>query len=180
MKLSARGHKKTRSKKCLIVDGYNVIPRLQKQSLSQVNLENARKDLIERLSEYSSFSGEVVIVVFDAYQTNEPGSKMKQNGIEIFYTLRNETADECIERLVYELRDIYPEIMVATSDYAEQLVIFGGGALRISADEFASRLIAVNDKIRKAVEDRRTPEKPQIRDVIRHDIANILEKWRRQ
>jgi uncharacterized protein len=180
MKLSARGHKKAPLKKCLIVDGYNIIPRLLKQSLNRVDLESARKDLIERLVEYRSFSGEIVIVVFDAYQTNEPGIRTTQNDVEIYYTLKNETADDCIERLVYQLRDIYPEITVATSDYAEQQVTFGGGALRISADDLVARLAVVNDKIHQTLKSQGNTEKAQIRDVIRQDVANILEKWRRQ
>jgi uncharacterized protein len=180
MKLSARGHKKAPRKKCLIVDGYNIIPRLQKQPLSQINLESARKDLIERLVEYHSFSGDVVILVFDAYQTNESGAITTQNGVEIYYTLKNETADECIERLVYELRDIYPEITVATSDYLEQQVTFGGGALRISADNLVAHLTMVTEKIHQALKDYGGSEKAQVRDMIRQDVANILEKWRRQ
>ncbi len=181
MKCFAKGHKQYQSKKCLIVDGYNVIPRLQRKSLNYIeNLEYARTSLVEKLGEYHSFSGDHVIVVFDAYLTTKPGAQCVYDGVEIYFTLKNETADDSIERLVYQLRDVYPEITVATSDFAEQQVIFGGGALRISAEELVARLAMVSEKIHRIVESNDGMQKAQVRDVIQQDIANILEKWRRQ
>ena len=54
----------------LIVDGYNVIgswPNLKQ--LSKGNLDHARHKLIEILTEYQAFTGQEIIIVFDAYRS---------------------------------------------------------------------------------------------------------------
>lgn len=58
---------------------------------------------------------------------------MKQSRVEVIFTRKNQTADEKIEQLAIELRNINTQIYVATSDYTEQWVIFAQGALRKSA-----------------------------------------------
>ena len=98
----------------------------------------------------------------------------------MIFTQKNETADDRIERLVYEYRDVYGEISVATSDAAEQQVAFGGGALRISADELRRRLAETAIAIGRNINQRRADRKPTLSDTIRQDVANILENWRRR
>lgn len=181
MKSSAKGRKASRSSKCLIVDGYNVIARLQSSALKNVlDLDAARDELLSMLMEYRSFTGEHVILVYDAQRTNAPAVETEHGGVQLIYTYKNETADERIERLVYELRDVYREITVATSDLLEQQVAFGGGALRISANELISRIRKAKDVIRSQVSEQNQSSGRKIGDKIRQDIANILEAWRRQ
>lgn len=178
MKSSGSGHKE-RHQSCLIVDGYNIIAKMQPalfQSMTQ--LESLRTELVERLTEYAAFSGESVIVVFDA-QTKGQRSEQVNGRVTVIYTLLHETADSCIERLVYDLRDRYPQITVATSDSAEQQVIFGGGALRISAAGLLRRLDHAKSQIRRELRTG-SSERPQLLDHVRQDVANILEKWRRR
>ncbi|GMA50481.1 hypothetical protein GCM10025857_18380 [Alicyclobacillus contaminans] len=134
---------------CVIVDGYNVLPHLFQSALDTLsNIEEARGELLEWLKEYRAFSGQDVMVVYDAHQTKQPGSDEDIGGVRVIFTAYQETADERIERLVYELRDAYRNITVATSDLAEQQVAFGGGALRISSREFAQQLRAMKQSIR--------------------------------
>lgn len=104
-------------------------------------------------------------------------------GVQVLYTLPQETADERIERLVYELRDRYRQLVVATSDAAEQQVAFGGGALRISADEWLRRLTATEKQIEQSVQGQNETvdlQRVRLGDQIRQDVMKILEKWRRQ
>jgi uncharacterized protein len=180
MKSSGRGPKQGRLARCLIVDGYNILPRLYLKSLREIgDLEMARNDLADRLCEYSAFRGEYVVLVFDAHHTENQGTHIRHGVVDMYFTQKKETADERIEALVYEMRDVYGEISVATSDAAEQQVVFGGGALRISADELRRRLEEVEAGIRASVKKVESNPKSTLSDNIRQDVANILEKWRR-
>ena len=121
-----------------------------------------------------------MILVFDAQRTDAAAVESDRSGVRLIFTYKNETADERIERLVYELRDVYREITVATSDSLEQQVAFGGGALRISADELIRRVQRTKEAIRSQMADQNAMPSRRIGDNIRQDVANILEKWRRQ
>lgn len=181
MKSSDSGHKRGRLTKCLIVDGYNILARYARKSLRDIeDLESARERLIDDLAEYGRFVGEAVVVVFDAHQRAEPATAYEQAGIQVIYTGANETADERIERLVYEFKQSYKEIMVATSDLAEQQVAFGGGALRIPASELVRKIGEVKRVVRHKLSDDPSPVINRLSDTVRQDVANILEKWRRQ
>ncbi|MBX5436892.1 MAG: NYN domain-containing protein [Alicyclobacillaceae bacterium] len=180
MKSSDRGADAAR--RCLIVDGYNVLSRLHGQGLASIgDLEAERDRLSARMAEYSAVSGSDVILVFDAHRNDEPSSAADVGGIRVVYTAKDETADDRIERLVYELRADYDEITVATSDAAEQQVAFGGGALRISADELIRRVRQTEVWVRERMDDLQQPSsRNRLADAVRQDVAIILERWRRQ
>lgn len=181
MKSSAKEGKARNHRACLIVDGYNVIAKMNKVTFRDIeNMDELRERLVHRLAEYSAFAGEDVVVVFDAYQTKFTHREHARVGVTVLYTELHETADERIERMVYELQDTYRQVTVATSDSVEQQVTFGKGALRISASGLLRRLDSVNHQIRNSLRTVPDKKKMQILDVIRQDIANILEKWRRE
>lgn len=117
----------------LLVDGYNVIngwPELDK--IKEENLEHARDKLIEILSNYGSFKGLQVIVVFDGHLV-KGGVRTSEiiNGVEVIYTGEGETADAVIEKLMHQLPPSV-QAYVATSDWNEQKIVLGKGALRLS------------------------------------------------
>lgn len=179
MKSSANGRKR-RGQGCIIVDGYNVVARRAGKALSAIeDMETARRDLEDLLAQYRAVYSEDVIVVYDAHGRQSPGSAEQRGGIEIVFTDAGETADARIERLVYEIREHYRNVTVATSDAAEQQVSFGGGALRISANELLLRLDAMQKLIRSQTGDSQLNSRPTLADSIKGDIAKALEKWRR-
>ena len=57
-----------------------------------------------------------------------------------------------IERTAHELTPKARRVTVATSDYAEQLIILGNGALRISAREFHDDVMLTEQTIRTVIE----------------------------
>ncbi|WAH37375.1 NYN domain-containing protein [Alicyclobacillus dauci] len=180
MKSSARGHK-GKGQRCTIVDGYNVVARKAGSSLAKIaDLETARRDLEDQLAQYRAVYDEDVIVVYDAQHRRGPSVSERRAGIEIIFTDAGETADARIERLVYEIRENYRDITVATSDAAEQQVSFGGGALRISANELLLRLDNMQRYIRKQTDESNTGSRRMLSDSIRDDVAKALEKWRRK
>lgn len=138
------------SKKYLVVDGYNFInadPEL-KGTLG-AGLESARVALNQLLSEYSSFSGERGIVVYDATQSKQLGRRKEQyGGIEVVFTKQHETADTYIERLVYDLmKDKSNSVRVVTMDWAEQVLVFGQGGVRVSAKEWRREIEQMKNQL---------------------------------
>jgi predicted RNA-binding protein with PIN domain len=163
----------------LIVDGYNIIgawPQLQK--LRDDNLEEARDRLIDILAEYQAFSGVKTYLVFDAYQVPGLGKEYRQNKLRVLYTKEKETADELIERLVTDLIARRRQIYVATSDMIEQHVIFGKGALRLTANELQTRVRQVRRDIQQKIQ-RPQPERQTLDSRINADLLEKLEKLRR-
>lgn len=118
----------------LLVDGYNIIfawPELKE--LSKVNIDSARDRLMDIMSNYQGYLGSTLILVFDAYKVKgNTGSVMKYHNIHVVYTKEAETADQYIEKTVHEIGHKY-QVTVATSDALEQMIIWGDGAIRMSA-----------------------------------------------
>ncbi|GEO26711.1 hypothetical protein AAC03nite_24960 [Alicyclobacillus acidoterrestris] len=178
---SSGSERKRKGQRCLIVDGYNVVARKSGTSLTKIpDLESARRDLEDLLSQYRAMYDEDVIVVYDAHHRPGLGVSERRAGIDILFTDAGETADARIERLVYDIRDNYRNITVATSDAAEQQVSFGGGALRISAGELLRRLESMQRLVRQQTGQTHDKKKSRLGDSIRDDIAKALEKWRRK
>lgn len=163
----------------LVVDGYNIIgawDELNKLKLKNMGL--ARSRLIEHLVEYKAYTGNRVIIVFDALYVRGNESKNLVNDVEIIYTRENETADECIERLVKSLKNVKNQVYVATSDYLEQRTIFSRGALRISARELLVELKSMEVTISEDLE-KQSNKRPKIKIHMKGNVREQLEKWRR-
>ncbi len=137
----------------LLVDGYNVIFAWDDlRKLARVSFEGARNALADLLCNYQGFRGCAVILVFDAYRVpHGTGDIFKYKNIHIVYTKEAETADMYIEKVTYELAK-KRRVRVVTSDNAEQMIILGHGALRVSASLFYEEVKAVNAEIRQIIE----------------------------
>ncbi|GAA0323153.1 ribosome-dependent mRNA decay endonuclease Rae1/YacP [Bacillus carboniphilus] len=163
----------------LLVDGYNIIgawPELQ--ALKSKDLSSARDRLIEKMAEYQAYTGYRVIVVFDAHFVQGIEKKYKNFKVEVIFTRENETADERIEKLAISLSNIKTQVHVATSDFTEQWVIFGQGALRKSARELLIEMESIEKRIEKNVQ-KSFQKKPKSKIPLSDEIAEIFEKWRR-
>ncbi|WP_127584053.1 NYN domain-containing protein [Paenibacillus koleovorans] len=168
-------------KQILIVDGYNIIgawPELQK--LKDIGLEEARDKLIGMLANYQSYSGRRVIVVFDAYQVPGIGGKYMQHQLEIHFTKEKETADTVIERFVGELSSRRTQVYVATSDFVEQSVTFGQGALRLPARELLHGVRQSEKEMRLRMEEQASGRiRNSFDSKLSGEQRNLLERWRR-
>ena len=132
----------------LLVDGYNIIFAWDElKAIARDNLDAARKQLCDILSNYRGFRKCEVIAVFDAYKVKGgQGSVEKYHNIHVVYTKEAETADAYIERATYEIGR-HHRVRVATSDGPEQLIILGHGALRLSASAFRQEVEQVEGQI---------------------------------
>jgi small GTP-binding protein len=132
----------------LLVDGYNIIFAWDElKEAAQVSLDTARTLLINILSNYQGFKKCNVILVFDAYKVpHNSGECVRYNNIHVVFTKEAETADAYIEKVTYKIGKQY-RVTVATSDGAEQLIIFGHGALRLSAEAFRTQVECAEGQI---------------------------------
>ena len=132
----------------LLVDGYNIIYAWEElKQAACTNLDAARQMLMDILSNYQGFQKSVVILVFDAYKVPRSIQDVyKYHNIYVVYTKEAETADTYIERATYEIGK-HHRVRVATSDGAEQLIILGHGALRLSATTFKAEVEQVSGQI---------------------------------
>ncbi len=169
-------------KRYLLIDGYNIInawPVLKE--LAKSSLEDARDQLVHMLVDYKVFTGQDIWVIFDAHQVkSENDRKLNVKGIHVVYTKENQTADSFIEMKASELaKKRLNEVRVATSDWAEQQVVMGSGASRLSAREL---LIEIQDNIKRIVKKTEAINSSRyvLSDRIDKKIVKKLEEWRKE
>ncbi len=140
---------KTPEKQYLLVDGYNIIYAWEElRELAKTNIDSARDRLIDILIDFAGFRSEHLIVVFDAYNVRGgTGEVLHIGGIDVIYTKEAETADLYIEKAAHELSKKY-RVTVATSDAVEQIIIYGAGALRMSAKGLLEEVILTKERMR--------------------------------
>ncbi|MFC7394827.1 NYN domain-containing protein [Scopulibacillus cellulosilyticus] len=163
----------------LLVDGYNVIGAWDElKKIRDIDFAQAREQLIGKLAEYQAYKGWRVIVVFDAHMV--PGIEIKnvESRVEVIYTRENETADERIEKMVKELKNVKTRIYVATSDYTEQWTIFSQGALRISSRELLNEIKKIEKRINEDIKRHHTKQ-TRTKIPMNEEITRLFEKWRR-
>ncbi|MBQ3512396.1 MAG: NYN domain-containing protein [Lachnospiraceae bacterium] len=136
--------------KYLLVDGYNIIFAWEDLSLlAKENLEAARGKLMDLLCNYQGYTGIHLILVFDAYRVKgNPGTVTQYHNIHVIYTKEAETADMFIEKTTKEIAKKH-QVVVATSDALEQMIIMGHGAIRLSANAFWDEIQRVNALIQE-------------------------------
>ena len=134
----------------LIVDGYNIIFAWEDLAkIAKDDLEGARRQLCDRLSDYAGFRKSRVVVVFDGYKVKgNLGEKVQHHNIQVVYTKENETGDCYIESLVAQIGHNY-NLRVATSDSLVQLGVLRSGVLRMSARELRDELARTKEEMKK-------------------------------
>ena len=138
----------------VIVDGYNVVhawPSL-KRLLGTASLEDARDELIRRLSVMAMVTGESVTVVFDAHHsTSLANSEETVEGVRVIFTRKGHSADHAIERLAYEASNAGDVITVATSDRFQRDLVRGMGGAVISSLELERRVAEAEQEMTRRV-----------------------------
>ena len=147
--------KKAVEKEYLLIDGYNIVfawDDLREMALQDIMA--ARDKLIDMLVDFAGFRKEHVILVFDAYKVRGGrGEVIHVGGIDVIYTKEAETADLYIEKAAHELSKKY-KVTVATSDAVEQVIIYGAGAYRMSAQNLLEELLLTKGMMREHYEKR--------------------------
>ena len=142
--------KVSRKDPILLVDGYNIVFAWKElRELAARDMNGARTRLAEILSNYQGYRKVPVILVFDAYRVSGGAEHTERyHDVCIVYTREAETADRYIEKAVHRMASEY-EITVATSDGAEQMIIWGAGSKRMSAMELKEEIERTGKEIRE-------------------------------
>ena len=147
--------KKVSEKEYLLIDGYNIVFAWEElRELALRDIMAARDKLIDMIVDFAGFRREHVILVFDAYKVRGGrGEVIHVGGIDVIYTKEAETADLYIEKAAHELSKKY-KVTVATSDAVEQVIIYGAGAYRMSAQNLLEELVLTKGMMREHYEKR--------------------------
>ncbi len=118
----------------IIIDGYNLI------GIAHKNLEKARNDIIEKLSEYTRLKRHDITIVFDGWKSGQGAeTKMRIGNVNIIYSRLGEKADFVIKKILSD--DIRPWIVISSdreiSDFADKKDF-----VSIKSDEFEDKLDA--------------------------------------
>lgn len=165
-------------KDLLFVDGYNIIgawPQLVR--LQRRDEMNAARDLLlHELSEYAKYEDIEVRVVFDAQFV--PGIQKEYNlyHLTVIFTKEDETADSYIEKAVGEENLHTTNVIVATSDLAEQWLVFQRGASRKSARDLYKEMNYTKSKIRSETDEYNVKHRGR-RSVFSEEQENQLREY---
>jgi uncharacterized protein len=170
----------------LIVDGYNIIhawPALN-VTMRTRGLEDARRQLVTALSEYSAQTGVAVTVVFDGQ--SRPGglpTTEKTDGVTVRFGTKRASADHVIERAAYQAsqRGEGADVVVATDDRLERDVVGGMGVATMGARalevEVARVAGGVNTETKRMRDDSRRATR--VEDGLDPEVRRRLERIRR-
>ena len=151
----------------LLVDAYNIIFAWDElKDLAKDDLSAARMKLIDILSDYQAYKKCKLILVFDAYKVEGGiGQVIEYNNIYVVYTKEAETADMYIEKVTKDIASKH-NVVVATSDYLEQIIIIGHGAMRLSANDLKEEIEFAKEEMRTYYKDKTPQRKNRIGDHI--------------
>ena len=141
-------------------------------------MAGARTKLADILSNYQGFRKMNLILVFDAYRVEGGAEHVeKYHNIYIVYTKEAETADRYIERAVHRISKS-ADITVATSDKAEQIIIWGAGARRMSARELRESIEGTSREIRSDYLTKSGTGRNLLFDGLPAEMAELMEDVR--
>ncbi len=169
-------------RECFLIDAYNVINAWPELAAMRDHLDHARDALVSVLLEYGAFEQYDITVVFDAPLTKQGRAvEAVSKHMRLIYTDEGETADSCIEKLAYTMVREGREVYVVTSDCAEQTVILGAGAYRISSLELKRNIKKAKKRIAEiAAENKRKLSRRELGSRISLEAARRLDELRKR
>jgi len=123
-----------------LIDGHNLIGQMPNLRLDDPHDE---EKLLGYLRRFRARTGHRIIVVFDAGQGYQSGSKQRQGGITIQFVSSGQIADQSLVRRIRKVRNPQ-EMIVVTSDQAVAQVAQQVGVRVMPAGEFAQQLLQAN------------------------------------
>lgn len=172
---------KRKIKEILVIDGYNIINAWDELiEISDTSLENARERLNFMVAEYSSYKGIYSYIIYDAYKVKSFLSREeKMENITVIYTKENQTADSFIEKFIHDFEDKRNTIIrVATDDMAEQNMVLGKGANRMSTRELYLEVNESQNNIKEKI-NKKHVSKNTLDTILDQDVVDKLENMRR-
>jgi len=161
----------------LLVDGYNIIhawPELKE--LADEDMEAARVKLLDLLSNYQGIRKCHIIIVVDAYRVEGHAEEViKYHNVHVVFTKEAQTADQYIERFAHDNQTKY-DIIVATSDGLQQIIIRGAGCALLSARELKIEVERVNERIKQEYEEMGARDRNRLIDSLSPEAKQQMEE----
>ena len=163
--------------RCLILDGYNLIGVLERYATRSTGGLGASRELLTNDAlKAAGWTGQEIVVVFDASRSPEPGrTELRAGGaLRVVYSAPKESADDVIEHLVASSSD--GSFAVCTADFALQRTVLARGAVRSTPREFEELLAELPALTR-------TPDAPfraRVSDRLSPEVRRSLEEVRRR
>ncbi len=171
------GKQKETREEYLLVDGYNIIfawPDLKE--LAAQNMDGARMKLMDALCNYQGIRGGQIIVVFDAYLVQGHIEEViDYHNIHMVFTREAQTADQYIEKFAHDNQKKY-NIVVATSDGLQQVIIRGAGCALLSARELKEDMDAASERLRQEYTDLQEHKRNHLIDNLSKDAKKQLSE----
>lgn len=165
----------------LMVDGYNMIgswPNLT--TLKKMDkMADARDLLLRELSDYSRYKNIQTIVVFDAQLVPGIQRTYDYHSLEVVFTQEDETADAYIERTLTDYQNVLTHLTVATSDYAEQRIVFGKGSSRKSAPELYKDVQTAKKEVRADYKAYKQKDTKRLKAWKDEDVEKLKDLYRK-
>ena len=114
-------------------------------------------------------------MVFDAYGV--PGhleEKVAYHNIHVVFTKEAQTADEYIEKFAYDHRQKY-QIVVATSDALQQVIIRTVGSALLSARELKEDMERVHESARRSLEASQPRRQTSLEEAIPSEVKEKMD-----
>lgn len=167
----------TNKEEYLLVDAYNIIfawPELSE--MAKDNMDGARMKLLDILSDYKGFHNKEIVVVFDAYRVEGHREEIVDYyNIHMVFTKEAQTADQYIEKFAHDNSKKY-NIVVATSDALQQVIVRGEGCLLMSARELKAEVEDTIKKIREEQEKIKGVNQNYLSDSLSQEAKEKMEK----
>jgi predicted RNA-binding protein with PIN domain len=140
-----------------LVDGYNLIHQLLRPASSDPrtepserhlipNLDDERSRMIDQIASFMGSRDDRAIIVFDSQNEALQKTETATSKVEVYFGSFDRSADSIIEREVYTLF-AGENVVVVTSDWGLQKVVFRPNVVRCSSRQFLRDLQAHTKKI---------------------------------
>jgi predicted RNA-binding protein with PIN domain len=163
-------------KRYLVLDGYNIIGAIERYATrSTGSLDASRELLVGDALKAAGWTGQEIIIVFDASHNLEPGrTELRAGGaVRVVYSAPNESGDDTIERLV---RSWSGSFTVCTADFALQRAVLALGAARSTPREFEALL----DELPALTRTPDVPFRARVAERLPSEVIRSLEELRRR
>lgn len=165
----------------LLVDGYNIIhswPDLQE--FATENMDLARVKLLDALASYGGVWAGKIIVVFDAYLVEGRQEEVfSYHNIHVVFTKEAQTADQYIEKFAFDHKGKY-NIVVATSDGLQQVIIRGAGCSLLSARELREEVNRAKERAQQSYFKKQKKLRGSLEDTLSVDDLGKIKDLKRQ
>lgn len=119
-------------------------------------------------------------MVFDAYRVQNRAMEESHDyhNIHVVFTKEAQTADEYIEKFAHDHKKKY-DIVVATSDALQQVIIRSAGCALLSARELREEIEAAKEQVMRTYLRLQRIRRSSLQDSLATDIKKRLEDLRR-